>query len=55
MNDGRSTRRIGRDVQLNLKVRPTFKADLAALAKARHVGMTELLETILSQWKADHA
>jgi hypothetical protein len=55
LHDGRSKRRTGRNVQLNLKVRADFKAELLALAAARGVGMAELLETVLAEWKADHA
>ena len=53
--DGRSKRRTGRDQQFNLKVTPTFKAEVLALAKARDMGAAELLETILAEWKAANA
>jgi hypothetical protein len=47
--DGRSARRTGRDVKMTLKVRPEFKAKLAAMAAARDTGMAEILELALDK------
>lgn len=49
--DGRRQRRTGRDMQLNMKVKPEFRAELEALARAREIGLAEMLERILAEWK----
>jgi hypothetical protein len=53
--DGRSRRATGRNKQLNVKVRREFDSELRALAKARKVGLGEMLEIILAGWKASGA
>lgn len=45
--DGRSKRRTGRDVKMTTKVRPEFKAKLAAKAARHGVGAAEVLERAL--------
>jgi len=40
---------------MTLKVKPAFKAKLAALANAREVGMAEILETAIAKLEADRA
>jgi hypothetical protein len=53
--DGRSKRRTGRDVKMTLKVRPEFKAKLAAIAAARDTGMAEVLEAALEKLEGGRA
>lgn len=54
--DGRSRRATGRNKQLNVKVKAEFDAEVRALAKARKIGLGELLEIVLAEWKeASHA
>jgi|GEM_PF-7014580 len=50
--DGRKLRATGRTKQLNIKVKPGFDAELRKLAKAQGVGLAEMLERILAEWKA---
>jgi hypothetical protein len=53
--DGRSRRATGRNKQLNVKVKREFDRELRTLAKARKVGLGEMLEIILAEWKANGA
>jgi hypothetical protein len=53
--DGRSRRRTGRDVKMTLKVKPDFKARLAALAEARGVAMAAVLELALDALEVGRA
>jgi hypothetical protein len=50
--DGRRKRTTGRVLQLNTKVKPAFRAELQAMADARDIGLAEMLERILAEWKA---
>lgn len=50
--DGRRKRATGRTLQLNVKVKPSFRAELQALANERDVGLAEMMERILAEWKA---
>lgn len=50
--DGRSKRATGRTAQLNIKVRPEWKAELSTAAAARGLLMVELIEQMFSDWRA---
>lgn len=50
--DGRRLRSTGRTQQLNMKVKPAFRSELEALADQRGIGLAEMLERILAEWKA---
>ena len=50
--DGRSRRATGRTVKITLKVKPEFKAQLAAMAASRGKGMAEILEAALAKLEA---
>jgi hypothetical protein len=50
--DQRRARATGRDKQLNLKVSAEFRDELRTLARTNSVGMNEMLERILAEWKA---
>lgn len=50
--DGRRARATGRNVQLNLKVTPEFKARLVAAAERRKMLLVEVLETAFQDWIA---
>lgn len=52
IGDRRRKRFTGRTKQLNTKVTPAFDAELRALAKARKIGIAEMLERMLVEWKA---
>ena len=52
LTDGRRARRTGRDVQMNVKMKPEFREDLFALAEARGIGVAELIERIVCEWKS---
>jgi hypothetical protein len=49
--DGRRLRFTGRTSQLNIKVKPDFRVMLYQLAQARDIGMAQMLEIILAEWK----
>lgn len=49
--DGRRLRATGRTLQLNIKVKPTFRDELTALAEKRDIGLAEMLERVLTEWK----
>lgn len=51
VEDRRRKRWTGRTKQLNTKVTPEFDAELRALAKARKIGIAEMLEIIVAEWK----
>lgn len=50
--DGRRLRATGRTDQFNIKVKPEWRDEIAALAEQRDIGMAELLERMLVEWKA---
>lgn len=50
--DGRRLRATGRTMQLNIKVKPAFRDELVALAARNKVGIAEMLERIVAEWKA---
>jgi hypothetical protein len=51
--DGRRKRGKGeRTQQLNVKMKPPIVAELKTLAKQRDIGLAEMLERMLSEWKA---
>jgi hypothetical protein len=54
-HDGRKARSTGRTVKMTLKVKPEFKARLAAMAKARGTGMAEVLELAVARLEGDRA
>lgn len=47
--DGRSLRKSGRTAQMNIKVRPDFRAEIEAAARERGILMVELIE---QAWEA---
>lgn len=49
--DGRRLRATGRDQQFNIKVKAVWRAEIEALAQERNIGMAEMLERILAEWK----
>jgi hypothetical protein len=49
--DGRRLRATGRTLQLNVKVKPAFREELLTLASKNGVGIAEMLERILAEWK----
>jgi hypothetical protein len=53
--DGRSKRATGRTVKMTIKVRPEFKAKLAAIAAARDIGMAEVLEAAIEALEGKRA
>jgi len=53
--DGRSERATGRTVKMTIKVKPVFKARLAALAAARDTGMAEVLEAAIDALEGKRA
>lgn len=50
--DGRRLRATGRTKQMNMKVKPSYYDELAELASKRGVGLAEMSERILAEWKA---
>ena len=50
--DGRRQRATGRTKQMNMKVKPTYYAELVELADKRGIGLAEMSERILAEWKA---
>jgi hypothetical protein len=50
--DGRRRRATGRDLQFNIKVKPEWREEVRRLSEERDIGMAELLENILAEWKA---
>lgn len=50
--DGRRLRATGRTAQFNIKVKPDWAAEIAAMAGERDIGKAELLERIVAEWKA---
>jgi hypothetical protein len=49
--DGRRERATGRTLQLNMKVKPAFRDDLVALADKHQIGLAEMLERVLTEWR----
>ncbi len=50
--DGRSLRNTGRSKQFNFKAKPQWIEEVRELADARHVSIPEMLERIVSEWRA---
>jgi hypothetical protein len=50
--DGRRLRATGRTQQLNMKVKPEYRTELETLAAERDIGLAEMSERILAEWKA---
>ena len=51
-DDGRRQRATGRSKVFNTKLKPEFRDELFALAAERNIGVAELLEQIVTEWKA---
>jgi hypothetical protein len=52
VGDGRRLRATGRTEQFNIKVKPAWREEIQALARDRDIGMAELLERMLVEWKS---
>lgn len=50
--DGRRLKNTGRSDQFNIKVKPAWRDEIAALADERDIGMAEMLERIVEEWKS---
>jgi hypothetical protein len=52
-SDPRRQRSTGRTAQTNIKLKPDFREELFSLAAERNIGLAELMEQIVAEWKAE--